>query len=730
MAARDEKIAEVRRLQKVAKVKDLQAQLQPRGTKNPDILGTIGAGVESLGRSASFGLADTIGAATDPLVQSALQKIMPKTDEEKLAESALQAAGINVTEAPTPDFRERLEDRQQRAMTQEEEFPVASTVGGLAGALTGGTAVAKGAGALAKGLLPGTVGAVSKAAQGGGALGLGARVLGAAGEGAAQGAAAGLEQAIKTGDTGNIKDEAVESALISGAFPVAGAALKVLPKKFMSSFLGAKEKAIEAYSKNADRIDNAKNLDEISDMASDAIDKIHQNAVNLGEDAATQIRLTLEELKQSVINGSKEAYEILEKSGKTYSKKILLDAAEKAKGTIKRVGGATASSVDDAAIRGVDNWLSRVKLMPDEVSARDLKVLLQGLDNELDEVAAVAGRFNSVPERTLKTVRRSIDQRLKKDLPEYAEKMKDVHNLTELNNAASEYLGKVDQAEKALTKIGAPGKVPDAQQKLLKRVAKRGNIDLERVRKAAEDSKAIKSWGDASIGDKLKSFMSRQSEAAKEKLRIISEMSDTDLLREAESLAMKTQFEQEFLRGSRNVVLWTALGAAGMLGSDSMSVGGMTTGAVIGGLIDRNGPRMTKNILRAVSRIKGIPTVRKVSNALDGLPQNVKDDLLSSFRRTVVASEASNEAIHVPVEARKDIANEIRLNRSLSALEKAKLLSRLNKRGEITDLHKIIDDTGVKIDKPVRQETEKPKQQGRSAKEAADYIRLKRKHDF
>lgn len=722
MADRAQKIAEVQRLQKIAQIKELQGAIAQKQNKPTDVLGATGAGIEALGRSATFGLADVVGAAADPLVQS----IMPETEQEAQAKAAMEAAGITEIPAPEPGFRERLDARQQRAIQQEEEFPISTTVGNLAGALTGGTAVAKGAGALARWVAPRAAGALASAAEGGGVLGLGARTLGAAGEGAAIGAAAGLEQAIKTGDVSNIPDEAKESALISAAFPLAGAAIRSIPrvaKKGLSTFLGAKEEAIDVYLKRAKDIDHAKSIEELGELADDAFKKINKAAIDTAENSASVVRLTLEDIKSDIINKSQDAFDILESSGKVYSKKLLLDAANDAKNTIKKVSGKVISDADDVAIKSVDNWINKVKTLSDDLSAPELKSVIQALDRDTSYIKSVAGSFDSPGERVLKSIRRSIDKRLKTDIPLYAEKMEDVSSLSQFLDVASKKLGEFGKAESALSKIASPNKPLDETQRVLRDVAKRGGIDLERVRKAQENAKLFNDWKDYKIEDKVKQLM-RNTQEHRAKMKALSEMSEVDFIREIENLSIKNHFEQQFTKGTRNVALWTVIGAGtgGVLGGIS--------GANMGAVIDRYGPKIAQKILGAVSAINGVPTVRKVVNAMDSLPQNVKKDMVDSFRRTIVASEASNEAIHVPVEMRADVANEIKMNRSLSNVEKAKMLARLGKRGEVVGLNKIIDDTGEKIEKEPEVVDKKPDQPPRSAKDVADYIRLKRKHEF
>ncbi len=179
----------------------------------------------------------------------------------------------------------------------------------------------------------------------------------------------------------------------------------------------------------------------------------------------------------------------------------------------------------------------------------------------------------------------------------------------------------------------------------------------------------------------------------------LSSMADQDFEKMINAVAMKETFDKSFIRGSRNVNLWSSLGAAASsaFGNARSGVGastgfvmggpvGAAIGASLGAINDFYGPKITKKILDQVLSIKGMPTVTKINNL--ELPPDVKKDLIMQFEQSAI-NAWSGRPIEVDPEDIPSIREDIRRNANLTDSEKARVLSDLNKGGIINNGGKI-----------------------------------------
>ena len=150
-------------------------------------------------------------------------------------------------------------------------------------------------------------------------------------------------------------------------------------------------------------------------------------------------------------------------------------------------------------------------------------------------------------------------------------------------------------------------------------------------------------------------------------------------------------------------------------------------GAAIGALIDKKGPGMAKKILEGVSAIKGIPTIQKISK-LD-IPEDAKQLLIDDFIFAMAGSD-NETSINIPPQNRMDTAAEIQMSNSLTDLEKAQMLTGLNKTGRINNVSKLVAGEQPSVPAVPEFKERKPKNPGRTVKDAADFARFKRPQEF
>ena len=345
------------------------------------------------------------------------------------------------------------------------------------------------------------------------------------------------------------------------------------------------------------------------------------------------------------------------------------------------------------------------------MDAAEAKRIIQDLDSDVQtwDSSKIAGAFDDKFNQNLKIMRNSIDTKLKKEFPAYKAKMNEISERAKILSEGSKRFGNPQLAYSRLSNIGSDKAKFDrellsklgkqsgqdfdtpiaeyvANQKLLKdpkalekirrelpefdqlteaqQLEKLAQIDKgpkafrEKLKKspsfkdlkmaekdfdsALVDRDKIKGWTEATVASKIKSVM-RGREYITKQLEALGKMSDQDLVRMVDQLRVNDAFEREFRIGSRNVNLWTAMGV-GTVGGGPV---GLITGAVIGGFIDRYGPKITKQILIGVSKIRGNPTVSKLMAVK--IPRPIAKELADSFYGSVLGLST--------MESKKSIVN-------------------------------------------------------------------------
>lgn len=616
----------------------------------------------------TFGLADPVVAGAEALIRKGVEKLPIGPSEEEII-----AAGLEPT--PEPSLGELYSQAQARYAGMKEELPGYD----IAGQIAGGFSPVGPAAAAFK--------AVKGAAKAVPVLGKSAVARGVLEGGLYAAGTAGARQAVQgvTGYEGEpeapLKEQIELGTLVGGAFPAAGAlvrGVKTVGKAGMNTLLGIKEKTLERFLNRADDVINAKSKEEIVERAKAAVDDIKQRASVAKLDLTDEVTTGLGVLKQKIIDASENAYAALEASDKKVPLSVVKNALKEAGNELEKPG-MVGGAVQDAKQK-LSNFINSLEGLPEELDGVTLKRVLRSLDDDLEFLSQ--GEFaKSRAQSVMTKARGNVDGVLKSAFPSYAEAIKPVRDLAQFHTEVMQNFKKPEQIFSSLSRFGKPGQeIKDAR---LKRLFQETGVDPDRFRRAQAEADFLKNFTDnASIENKVKGMMGERSEALRAQWKALSEGSGEDFLQFIEDLSTKTQFESEFLRGSRNVNLWTV-----MLGGGGAAVGGGLPGAImgaaIGATIDKYGPKMGQQVLGAYAKVRGMPTIDKVRKAFDGLPKQVVDEAIDGFKRTVINTQSDAERTFIPEEMRGQVGSEIKNSDALSDVEKARLMISLVKRGEI-----------------------------------------------
>lgn len=431
---------------------------------------------------------------------------------------------------------------------------------------------------------------------------------------------------------------------------------------------------------------------EILDILKSKIDDAENKSIRLVKEPAKEGIETLEkkvidefEPPKTTIN-VRGIYSTLKTRVKELSQRNSADAKAATKRLIEYMDDIKSKTMDPD---GNPTWW---------LDAAEAKRIVQDLDSDVKtwDSAKIAGAFDDKYNQNLKGVRAVIDKKLKKEFPEYAKKMNEISERAKLLSEGSKRFGNPQLADSRLSNIASDkGKF---DRELLKKIGVYTGQDFDtpvaeyvRVQKTLKDPKQleaikrslpefdsltnaqkiekmaaldkspksfrsklkkspsftemkmaqkdfdlalidknkIKGWTKATVDSKINAVM-KGREYVRGQLETLGKMSDQDLVRMVDDLNVSEAFDKEFRIGSRNVNLWGAMGV-GFLGGGPV---GLLTGTAIGAVIDRYGPKITKKILIGVSKVKGSPTVEKLSKL--GLPRQVSQELTDAFYSAVL----------------------------------------------------------------------------------------------
>jgi hypothetical protein len=272
--------------------------------------------------------------------------------------------------------------------------------------------------------------------------------------------------------------------------------------------------------------------------------------------------------------------------------------------------------------------------------------------------------------------------------------------------------------------LGKPQNI--IKDKTILELAQRQGIDLERFRQAQESANLFKNWSGQSVESKINSLMGERSEVLKKAFSSLGNQTDNDFVKLIEYLSLKTELEREML-GAGRFSMWHAIAGGG--GGFALGGGiGAMAGASLVGMATKYGPHMTKKVLDGVGKIRGIPTVSKIKKLQ--LPENIKDDLVRSFRAAIIVGKSSSEETHIPDNYVADIRNEIINADHLSNRQKAEMLNGLNKRQKVKYLTDLVNESEPVMPTFVEEKPDVKKKTPPNLKDMAQISKYKREQEF
>ncbi len=326
--------------------------------------------------------------------------------------------------------------------------------------------------------------------------------------------------------------------------PLAGALGKGT-KKFLTA-LGPSEEAINArLAGNAQ--DNSPNYSHIADSMSE----------------------TLKGLKDQIASKAKIATETLS-TEPSIPRPYVTAALEKAKGDL-HIQGQLLGPTDKAAANTIDGFKEDLQKLPEQLSERDLKTLIQKMDDNINWADQSKDKENNI----LKGLRSSFDQTLKFQNPQYKEAMEPV----------AARLGLLNDLQKRFNFKHVPGEGLQPT-----------DTTATKLQTSLRDNKAVTQ----DSLDQLKGF------------------TGDDFSQKAKDFQLANQFENTGPNGSRRTVLGGAIGGA--LGH--MAVPGIGTtmgsaiGAGVGATLDRYGGQAAGKLIDAYVKAGNTAALGKFAPAI------------------------------------------------------------------------------------------------------------------
>lgn len=388
---------------------------------------------------------------------------------------------------------------------------------------------------------------------------------------------------------------------------------------------------------------------------------------------------------------------------KINQQKFLEDVYLKASESIQDLSERGSSSAKQGA-KDLSQYLELIqnKIDNKKLSLKEMKRLIQDLDQDVRSWELSTGEFDDARNKALKGLRRNLDEFLKSEIPEYREEMAKLAPKTRLLGEASKRFGKEEGSISRLSRIDKEqakidreildelGKMTGSDfegpineyieaQRLLKSKTRMGALkealpETKELRTAegklalakreakpkfireqvksspqfrkmklsdAELAKAqdlkqrMAGWTEQNVDSKINQVM-RNKKFVQKQLEELGKLSDKNFLDQVEKMQVAEAFTKDATRGSRNVNLWSIIGLAGG-GSVIGGPYGAALGAALGAMSDKYGPRATKQILLAASRMTK-PTVAAFQKYK--VPKKVAEEMIELLKGTALASQA------------------------------------------------------------------------------------------
>lgn len=532
---------------------------------------------------------------------------------------------------------------------------------------------------------------------------------------------------IKEGEDPSLMDTAELGAAIGAASPLLGKAASLtgkLPKKMLASVGGVKEDVIDSYLQNADKIRNTPGREELVQRVEGAVMSAKDKAQAEQMQFAQQLQDSIEGLKQKVVKGSASSFDILENSNVSIEKQTILDEANRSLNSLMVAGKRPVGQAAESAYRTIESFKQQIAALPDQISAQDAKRILQQIDDDVSYIQTPGSFDENAGQRALKRIRYEIDGQLKERIPEYQTVMATVAKDARMLSDLSKKYGGMEKTISGLQSLSSPQNF--ARRLQFEQQALALGMDPKKYFQMQAQADALKTFNSQNVGDKVKSLIRGNSESTKAMFTKLSQLADEDFVQWADQVATTEAFDKDFTRGSRNVNLWTILGSmgAGVTAAGDIMTGGIG-GALVGAMIDKYGPTITRSVLDQVSKIKGLPTVQKIEQL--SLPDSVKNDLKFAFARSLSIGAQNKQHVQVPEEMRAQISDDV-MKSGMSNVEKAAILNGLNTNGMLKDADKLLGVT------PPVQPADMAMQKIRKEKEMvlrpSDMIKNKKEEEF
>jgi len=669
----------------------------------PPLSEQIETGARSALEGMSFGV-------SEPLISGVNAAVGNLIDSGFEAESLKDFLSKSIdTERIKREFASDVARRKQL----EKEMPITAAGGEIAGALLApfGT-IGKGVSTVGKGAveaatrLAGPLLEATKVAE---VLPQTAKVAKAVSEAAATGAAAeGLKQLaeVPTGfmeekEKLSLPEVAKTSAAVAAgveAIPIIGRAIKAGGAKALSAFGGVKEQTIKEYLKRSEPLLPV-TTEALKDQVDNALNRVQSVLVEQRKQGADDLLTAVKALKDKVIQGSKESYDILEKAGlaekgaeKVISAKdILKNIDQQIRAQSSPAAGVLLTPLRETVTNKLTDLYGRVQSLAEEVGPKfslpTAKQIIQALD-EITEFSIAEGQFSSRLDQSLKNIRSNLNQKLRTLSPEYAQKMDEVSKDARLLETASDIFGTEQKALSNLQTL-AVGKNPRINE-LANALEGSTGVKISRGVEAIKKTIPVEKLDPKTTQAFLKGVMSGRSIESKRTLKQLSELADEDLVRLADDAAMSAEFEKLTMNGSRDVNFWKEVLGGLTFGGAFAGSTGAVMGAGVGYLVKTFGAPATKKILDGVISVRGIPTVEKLSDALADVTPEVRKNLVEGFARATVTGMQKDEPKVVKLDPTASQTAILDLKRSnLDSITKAKAIQGLQSNNQIpTDILK------------------------------------------
>jgi len=475
-----------------------------------------------------------------------------------------------------------------------------------------------------------------------------------------------------------------------GTLPVIGKAVGYAAPRVLSAFGGVSPKIIQDYLKREAPIApvSSERLKEAVEIAAQNV----QDALSTQKSATADDLVTaVQALKQKVINGSDEAFQILEQASAA-GQDVAIPLATIENNISKslqdlRAGAKALTPVREAAASYLDDLLARFqsRAVDGKIDLVTAKEMIQAID-EVKNYTISAGAFSSSLDRALGSLRSAIDEPLKAIKP-YAEKMKEVSDASRLLGQANDYFGEAGKAFKNVDRlvIGKDPYITNTANQLERATGIQINKGLESLNELRPVQNILPDTAETFVKEVIKG----KSDIVQKRLGILSKMSDEDLVELGKKAELTKEFEKLVQNGSRDVNFWKeifgASGALGALGGGVIGgpVGAMT-GATIGYMVKSYGAPATKLILDSMIKVRGYPTVQKLNQAMSAVSPEIRTRLIQGFVSATASrfDDPNNKVINIEPEQVGSMYQEVKTS-DLDATTKAKSLESLSRSGSM-----------------------------------------------